>query len=199
VKLYKVLDSNQRSCNGGFAQWIPGQWMPPIIGKLIPCENGYHLCHAEDLVDWLDAEIWEAEYRGEIVEGANKAVVREARITHKLETWNERSARLFACDCAEQALKLVENPSIRSTEAVRIARLYADGKATHTELSTARRAVWIEEEATAGGVAWATAGIVAWAAAWSAAKDAVGTAVGTEAKNAMREKQTRLLLQHLGI
>ena len=199
MKLYKVLDSNQRSCNGGFAQWIPRQWMSPIIGKLIPCENGYHLCHAEDLVDWLDAEIWEAEYRGEIVEATNKAVVREARITHKLETWNERSARLFACDCAEQSLKLVENPGIRSTEAVRIARLYADGKATYDELSAAGRVAWVEEQAVAGGVAWVVTGTMAWIAAWSAAEDAVGTAVGTEAKNAMREKQIQLLLQYLGI
>jgi hypothetical protein len=52
--LFKVLDENGRSCNGGNVQWslpimqadgsfLPGDWMPAVTGELVACKNGYHL------------------------------------------------------------------------------------------------------------------------------------------------------------
>jgi hypothetical protein len=47
---------------------------------------------------------------------------------------DDRQRLLFACDCADQALRLVATPDPRSVEAVAVARLYAVGEATFEQL-----------------------------------------------------------------
>ena len=170
MKLYKVLNTDMTSCNGGNATWKLGEWMPVIEGDLVPCENGYHLCRREDLIHWLGEVIYEVEYRGEIVEDENKVVVREARITSKLEAWNDRTARLFACDCAEQSLQYFENEypdDKRPRETIETARKFAIGAATCDELAAARAAARDAARAAARDAAWDAA----WAAAWAAARE----------------------------
>jgi hypothetical protein len=136
--LYKVLGENAEAVNGGNAVWnTNGKWMPPIEGELEPCRNGYHLCRREHLVAWLGPVIWRATYRGELIDDGDKVVVREARLVSRVRTWNEKTARLFAADCAERALERVGNADPRSIEAVRIARLFAVGEATREELDAA--------------------------------------------------------------
>jgi hypothetical protein len=79
--------------------------------------------------------------------------------------------RHMACDFADTVRHLMTDP--RSHEAIRIARLYADGNATNKELAVARAAA----ARAAGATAWAAraAGTTAWAAraarvaAWGAA------------------------------
>ena len=110
--LYKVLAADRTSCHGGNATWTPGEWMPAVEGELEPCANGYHLCRAGDLINWLGETIWEAEYQGERIvvdkpTDKSKVVVRQARILKPLTAWNEQTARLFACDCAERALPII--------------------------------------------------------------------------------------------
>ena len=80
-----------------------------------------------------------------------------------------RTQRLFACDCAERALARIASPDPRSIEAVRVARLYADGQATDAELGAAWDAVWAARDAAGA------AGAAAWDAAW-AARDAAWAA-----------------------
>jgi len=189
MKVYKVLGENGEPVNGGHGKWSlpnrgkPGKWMPKIGGELIPCENGYHLCRRKDLINWLGPTIWEAECRGDVVKAHDKIVVREARLLRQLENWNERTARLFACDCSEWALSLFAEPDPRSIQAIWVARLYAVGKATEIELdaawAAARAAAWAAAGAAAGAArdaagaaAWAAAGVAsvaAGAAAWAAA------------------------------
>ena len=158
-RLFKVLNENGDSSNGGTGKWhTTRRWMPPIVGDLVPCKNGYHLCHEWDLVYWLGPTIWEATYRGERIDCRDKIVVREARLIRRLQTWNDRTARLFACDCAERALSLTNNPDPRSVNAIRVARLFADGKASPEELAAARDAA--RDAAWAAGDAereWQTA------------------------------------------
>lgn len=156
--LYKCLGPERTACNGGTGQWFPpGEWMPPVEGELEPCWNGYHLCEWKDVLSWLNAELYEAEYRGESVKASDKLVVREARLTRRCEWWNERSARLFACDCAERALPIYEKAypgDTRPRHAIEVARLFADGKATADQLAAAGAAgaAWA---ARAAGAAWA--------------------------------------------
>src|SRR3990167_1737102 len=190
--LYKVLGENGETVNGGHGKWSlpsggkPGKWMPKIGGELIPCENGYHLCRRKDLINWLGPTIWEAECRGDVVKAHDKIVVREARLLRQLENWNERTARLFACDCSEWALSLFAEPDPRSIQAIWVARLYAVGKATEIELdaawAAARAAAWAAAGVASvadGAAAWAAAGVAsvaAGAAAWAAAGAAAGAA-----------------------
>ncbi len=157
MRLYKVLD-NLKSCNGGNHVWTPGEWVR-VEGKLVPCQRGIHLCRDKDLIQWLGPEIWAAEYRGDdLIDHDDKIVVREARITTKYENWNESTARLFACDCAERVLDLCGDDP-RPKVAIETARKFALGLATKKDLEAARAAA----RAGAWATAWAAAGAAAWA------------------------------------
>ena len=188
--LYKVLGANGKSVNGGKARWLlphgglPGEWMPKVTGKIVACQNGYHLCREGDLIKWLGTTIWEAEYRGARKDDTDKIVVRQARLVRKVDTWNERTARLFACDCAERALTLLDKPDARSTEAVRVARLFAVGEATKEQLSAAERAARSAAESAAESAAWGAARSAAWSAAESAAESAAWSAAWGAARSA---------------
>jgi len=183
IKRYKILGKGGVAANGGIGQWSlpqdgkPGAWMPKIE-NIEPCVRGYHLCRVEDLVCWLNKEIYEAEGRGEFVRHVDKDVFPEARLLRKLDAWDEKSARLFAADCAERVLHLFEkrHPNDnRPRAAIRTARDFADGKITKEQLAAA----------------WAAARDAAWAADWAAARDAAG--------DAERKLQTEHLQKILGI
>jgi len=53
---------------------------------------------------------------------------------------SKKDLRLFSVQCARAALKLVDNPAIRSLKACDVAEMYAHGKATKEELTTAAHA-----------------------------------------------------------
>ena len=191
--LYKVLGSGGRSCNGGKAKWnlphtredgsqTPGKWMRKIKGELVPCKNGYHLCRVQDILTWLNDEIYEAEYVGEILESEDKIVVRQCRLLRKCEEWTEKSARSFACWCVRNT-PLSDGRKVwdllddkRSREAVEVAERYAEGNATKEDLNAA----W----AAAGNAAWEAARNAAWEAAGNAAWAAARTAAGNAARKA---------------
>lgn len=196
MAVFKVLNEDG-SCNGGRGKWslptqnegswTPGEWMPAIEGKLVPCENGYHLCRSCDLPNWLGPVIYEAEYRGGRIDCDNKVVVREARLLRRLAGWNECTARLFACDCAERVLPLYERKYPNDAcprRVIGVARNYAIGEATNSELAAAWYAAWDAARAAARGAAWDAARAAAWAAAedapwyaaWAAARAAEGDA-----------------------
>ena len=137
MKYYKVLGPGGVSCHGGNARWSlphdgqPGDWMPEIKGKLVACNNGYHLCRREDLILWINEEIYEAEYEGEIVESDEKVVVRKCRLLSRFTIWNKKTIRLFAADCAEHVLPIYEKSypdDQRPRLAIQSARDFANGK-----------------------------------------------------------------------
>ena len=66
----------------------------------------------------------------------------------------------FACRCAEEALKRVDNPDPRSVAAIEAKRKWLRGEISDEELTAAWAAAW----AAASAAAWA-----AWSAAWAAA------------------------------
>lgn len=145
---YKVLNADLTSRNGGTHQWVVGEWAPEIAGDLIPCHNGYHFCQESDLLEWFGPVICEAEIGGQVLREGNKTVARTARIVRVLPAWNERTARLFACDCAERVLPVFERQypdDHRPRTAIETARRFAEGQATAEELATARAAAWDAE------------------------------------------------------
>ena len=149
--LYKVLNEDGSCCHGGSGSWslptklLDGSWEPgewrEVEGKLIACQNGLHGCDGEtQLPEWLGPLICEMEYEGERIDADNKIVVRRARLTRIVETWDARTARLFACDCAERVLALFERVypnDARPREAIETARRFTNGQATMHELSAA--------------------------------------------------------------
>jgi len=188
---YKFTDADRRT-NGGF-QWSPvGEWTE--IGKRarrtlteasLCTRQVLHVTDAEHLLAWSRAELYEVEVdesRG-IVVGRDKIGVRRARLTRRVEAWNERTARLFAADCVERVLPLFEKErpnDKRPREAIAVARRFANGEATREELAAAwaaaRDAAWDAARAAAWDAAWAAAWDAAWAAAWDAAWDAARAA-----------------------
>ena len=160
MKFYKVLGKGGKPCNGGIGEWSlpkngkPGEWMPMIAGELSPCENGYHLCRFENLLSWLNEEIYEAEGRGDKIECDDKIVFRQARLIRKIREWNEKTARLFAADCADHVLHLFEKQypkDDRPRKAIQAARDFANGIIG----AAAGDAAWAASRAVAGDAAWA--------------------------------------------
>jgi hypothetical protein len=230
MKYYKVLGKGGVSCNGGDAKWslphdgVPGDWMPEIKGELFPCRNGYHLCRPNDLLNWLNEEIYEAEFDGEVIEEDDKVVVRKCRLLKKLDNWNEKTARLFAADCAEKVLPIFEKiypTDNRPRVAIQASRDFANGKITAAARVAAGAAAWVAAGAAAGvaadaadAAAWAAddaARAAAWAAddaaraaadaaraaAWAAAWVAAGDAAWVAAGAASRADMTKNLFEYL--
>ena len=67
--------------------------------------------------------------------------------------FTDKQLRLFACDCAERALKLIKTPDERSVDAVKIAKRYAEGKATKDELKAAAAYAYAAADAAAAAYA----------------------------------------------
>jgi hypothetical protein len=194
--IYKVLNQDGGCCHGGSGawplptqredgSWEPGAWLE-VTGELAPCENGLHLCDGEEqLLDWLGPAIFEAEYEGERIDAGNKIVVRMARLVCRIEAWNERGARMFACDCAERVLPLFEAKcphDNRPRRAIEVARSYAAGTADEQELAAARAAAWDAAWAAVWDAALAAAWAAARASAWDAARDAAWAAARDAAR-----------------
>ena len=161
----------------------PGEWMCDYKSRPILCNRGYHWCRARDALHHMHAECWLIETRGVTVVGDHKSVSQGARLLRRVETWNERTQRLFAADCAEAVVHLCgDDPRPRA--AIETARRFARGEASADELiaarDAARVAAWVAAGAAARDAAWvaagAAAGAAARAAAWTAAWDAVRAA-----------------------
>ena len=170
----KATGPGRRSPQTGH-QWTRA-WMPPTPPIL--CRSGYHACtDTLQLLNWLDAEIHVVRLRGDIIHGDDKVAASEARWVRQVDAWNDRTARLFAADCAAAVLPLFERDhpgDDRPRRAIEVARLYAEGKATDDELAAAGDAAWDAAGAAAGAAAWDADGAAAWdaarAAAWGAAR-----------------------------
>ena len=165
MKYYKVLGKGRGACNGGSGKWPRrGTWLE-AKGPLAPCQNGLHLCRLGDLVSWLNEEIWEVEPAPgtETIVCNDKVVVRKARLVRQLSGWNEKTARLFAADCAERVLPIYEKQypdDNRPRKAIDAARKYTLGEITKEELAAAGAAA----RAAARAAAWDAARAAAWAA-----------------------------------
>jgi len=197
MTLYKWLNG-RRSIHGGSGEWRKGRWRS-VRGLLVPCENGLHLCREQDLLSWVAPTLWLAEHDGELVDCGDKVLVRRARVMGRLDGWNDRTARLFAADCAERVLPIFEKErpnDDRPRLAIQAARDYANGMigdaARDAAWAAARDAAWD----AARDAAWAAAWDAAWAAARAAARDAARAAARDAARDAEREWQTAQLLDY---
>ena len=209
--LLKILDVDGSPFHGGTGKWHlpvgkrPGKWMPKIDG-IAPCVRGYHVVSVGQAFHWLGPVIFEVEVRGARIDLDDKSVVAQARLVRRLP-WDERTARLFAADCAERVLPIFEAAQPgdpRPRVAVETARLFAVGMASDAEMAAA----W----AAAGDAAWDAARDAAWdaaraaaraagAAAWAAARDAAARAAGAAGAAGDPESgwQAKRLAEVLGV
>ena len=162
---YKALDLTGRACHGGQGQWSlptddgPGEWMPEIQDIQL-CRRGYHLCRESDVVYWLAPTIYRAEMRGVSIEGGDKIVVSQARLLTRCDQWTDRTARLFAADCAERVLHLIpDDHKAVFVRAIGAARRFAEGHCDESEIDAARAAA--RAAAGAAARAWQTRRLMA--------------------------------------
>ncbi len=114
----------------------PGEWAPKYKTKPILYERGYYWCEARHAIHHLHVECYLFEPWGETVRGNDENVSQGGRLLRRVETWNDRTARLFAADCAETVAHLCGDDP-RPREAIEIARRYVQGQATEAELAAA--------------------------------------------------------------
>ena len=202
----------------------PGEWAKQYKSAPILCKRGYHWCEAQHAIHHLNAECWLFEPAGATVRGSEKCVSQGGRLLRRVETWTERTARLFTADCAESVVHLCGDDP-RPWQAIEVARRYAHGEATEEALEAANAAAvdaaWdatmdaacAAAAAAARAAAWNAAKDSAWAAAmdaaraaaWNAAMDAAGASARNAARGdarnaagaAARAAQTARLLQYL--
>ena len=174
MTFFKVLDGYQPT-NGGSGRY-PGvrRWTRHLNpDTLVACQVGYHIVKDAQILDWLGPTVYEAEPCDQHppVDDSDKWVTCRVRLTQKLN-WSDRTARLFAADCAKAALlgerASGREPDERSWTVIEVATRFAEGDATADELAAA----WDAARAAARAAAWDAAG----AAAWAAARDAAGAA-----------------------
>ena len=191
---YKFLDPGGRARFGDGTWHLPdggrpGEWMPEITG-LVPCQRGYHVATGNQLLDWLGPELWEVECRGEHIALGDKHVFGQARLVRRLNGWNDRTARLFAADCAARVLHLFEYccpGDMRPHRAIDVARAFAAGRATVEDLAAARDAAKAAAERAARDAPWDAVWDAAWDAGWAATRAADGRAAWAAASAAARD------------
>ena len=177
MKYYKFLRENGRSPYADY-QWPlptesePGDWVE-VEGKLVLCENGIHACRAGDLINWLGHSLYELEYAEEPEGSDNKVFGRKARLIRRVGAWNERTARLYAADCAEHVAHLwqsSEGVTWKPADTIAVVRQCANGNATSEELAAAGDAAWAVVDAAGAARAAARAAAGAAETEWQLAR-----------------------------
>jgi hypothetical protein len=142
--------------------------------KAVEWARSHHACY--EAVQWLEslqknatmADAWKRCKRSDWMLWA----LEEAGQSERYES----VLRLFAVSCARRALlaerKAGREPDKRCWEALRVAKLHANGNANSEDLAAASAAAWDAARGSARGSARAAAS----AAAWDAARDAVSAA-----------------------
>jgi hypothetical protein len=201
--LYKFLRPDGRTPQG-YGTWpLPigdqsGEWLPKLTGKLIACQHAYHIMRVRDLLEWSTSgvQLYAVETRYKTTDDSNKVLARQARALYRVEAWNDRNLRHFACDCAERVLPIFERDYPHDTRprvAIATARKFADGLATSEELHAARGAAW----GAARDAAWDAARGAARDAAWDAARGAAWDAARGAAWDAETSWQIERLQAYL--
>lgn len=102
---YKVTCHDGEVYHAGWGAWsrprlVDGLWKPgkpwseyqePIEGPLYACQNGLHICTADQLREWIGPMIWVVKPLGtELKKKRDKMVVRDAQLLYPVACWNRR-------------------------------------------------------------------------------------------------------------
>ena len=195
MKYIKFMDNG---CVGPYSGAIleSGSWLPELTGDLVLCKNGYHFCMIKDFAKWISTELYSVEVRGDVLSGDDKSCARSIKMT-RIESWNDRTARLFAADCAEHVLHIFEDAipgDTRPRDAIAAARSFANGEIDAAASDAASNAAWC---AASGADSGAASG-AARAAARGAASNATRAAAWDAASDTEKEWQLERFMYYIG-
>jgi hypothetical protein len=137
VIAYKFLAVGSVAPFTGF-RWPVGEWVE--TGSVDPCRDGIHACSIRDLPIWIDAELWEIELDGEIVEQTRKLVAPRGRLGRRLEEWSPALLREFGLACLKRTRERVGFLPILSGYVVDVDKLVAEGRVPLGAFAAARAA-----------------------------------------------------------
>jgi len=172
MKGYHFLKDNMCGGYGNELAWKIGEERE-VEGELKMCQWGYHASPSfYDALSYAKGNMaCIVELSGEIIKDTDKYVARTRKLIKAVNA--EKVLRTWGCDCAERALKKAKVKDERSWNAIKVARLYNEGKATHhAARDAAWDAAWAAARAAARDAAWDAARDAAWDAAWAAARAA---------------------------
>jgi hypothetical protein len=164
VIAYKFLKRDGTSVFTGFGWSLPGGGPGPWVeAEVEPCRGGIHACRPEHLPLWAGQALYEVELDGEIVEDRTKLVAGRARLTRRIDAWEESVRDRYTRMCADRGHELarvaspplerweaviepsvVEGPALLGFVAARIAEEAAGPQAYHAE--RARQTEWLVEQ-----------------------------------------------------
>ena len=102
MRAYKFL---ARGAVGRFSdfQWPPpGEWVE-TGRQVVDCLHGVHALHAEQLLEWIDDELWEIELGGTVVAREGMLIAERGRLGRRIDGWNDAAAQAFADACARRS------------------------------------------------------------------------------------------------
>lgn len=156
---YKFLDQD-RVAPFTRVRWPePGEWLESERVEL--CLSGVHACRIGDLPYWLQAELWEVELEGDVVEGERLVAARRGRLVRPVQAWDDAAAGAFGRSCAEEARRRAaaspdleeyaadaegtadQSPRVAAFATARLAELQ-DGSAGY-DAERERQARWLAE------------------------------------------------------
>jgi hypothetical protein len=104
MQAYKFLAAGGNGRFSGFT-WPVGRWVVSD-GALAPCLSGIHACRRDQLLDWLDDDLWEIELDGRFEEMPGMLLAERGRLTRRVDAWSAETARALVEDCARRAQQL---------------------------------------------------------------------------------------------
>jgi len=164
VIAYKFLTSDGTGVFTGF-RWPlpgdgPGEWVEADVD---PCRSGIHACRTDQLPLWAGRVLYEIELDGEVVEDRTKLIASRARLTRRVQAWDDSMRDRYTRACADRAHELVgqaapaldgwgaaiepsipEGPALLGFVAARIAEEIGGPAAYHAE--RARQTEWLVEQ-----------------------------------------------------
>lgn len=169
--------------SGGHGRWPQKRrWTEPVAKPRL-CVSGWHAClDTQQVVEggWFGERFWLVELAGDIIVGDDKVAAERARLLRPLP-WDDRVARLWACDVAERVLSIFEHErpyDDRPRQAIKTAQAFARGEASAAAMAVARAAAM----AAASVTVRVSASTIARTPASTAAMAAVSTSARAPAR-----------------
>jgi hypothetical protein len=112
VIAYKFLRADGTSVFTGF-EWPlprggPGPW---VEAQVVVCRSGVHACRPEHLPLWAGRVLYEVELDGDIVDDRTKVIAGRARLTRRIDAWEDAVRDRYTRMCADRAHELARGPS----------------------------------------------------------------------------------------